>query len=233
MSFLDFLFPKSCVSCRKIGSYICPDCFVKIKSIDTPICPVCTKPAICGLTHPKCQGRLKLDGLVCLFAYQGPIRAALKKIKFSSIFALIPELATLANEEIEENEVLYKFLVKEKPLVVPIPLHWFRENERGFNQSAFLGRQIAQRRSLSFREDLLVREKYTLPQAKLKKKERKSNIQGVFKINEGLSPNFPISQFPNILLIDDIWTTGATMREASKVLKRAGAKKVWGLALAR
>jgi len=233
MSFLDFLFPKRCVSCEKLGSYICPDCFVKIKPIETPICPVCTRPAIHGLTHPRCQGRLRLDGLVCLFSYQGPIKVALKKIKFSSIFDLVPELARLALEDIEESEVLYKFFVEKKPLVVPIPLHWFRQNERGFNQSAFFGKQIAQRWGLSFGEDILKREKYTLPQAKLKKKERKGNIQGVFKTNEGFSPNFLISQFPNILLIDDIWTTGATMREAGKVLKRAGAKKVLGLTLAR
>lgn len=233
MGFLNFLFPQRCVSCGKLGSYICPDCFVGIKTIDTPICPVCTKPAIHGLTHPQCQGRLRLDGLVCLFAYQGPVRAALKKIKFSSIFDLLPELASLAREEIEENEVLYNFFVEEKPLVVPIPLHWFRENERGFNQSAFFGKHIAQNWNLSFREDLLIREKYTPPQTKLKKKERKSNIQGVFKINKKMPLNILISKYPNILLIDDIWTTGATLREAGRVLKRARAKKVWGLTIAR
>lgn len=233
MSFLDFLFPQSCVSCGRLGSYVCPDCFVKIKTIDTPICPVCTKPFFHGLTHPRCQGRLRLDGLTCLFAYQGPIRTILKKIKFSSIFDLLPEVADLAKEEMEENEVLYKFFVKEKPLVVPIPLHWFRKNERGFNQSAFLSKQVAQNWNLTFCGDLLLREKYTPPQAKLKKKERTSNIKGVFKINEKFSPNFSISQFPNIFLIDDIWTTGSTMREAGRVLKGAGVKKIWGLTIAR
>lgn len=233
MSFLDFLFPQRCVSCGRLGSYVCPDCFVKIKTIDTPICPVCTKPFFHGLTHPRCQGRLRLDGLTCLFAYQGPIRTILKKIKFSSIFDLLPEVADLAKEEMEENEVLYKFFVKEKPLVVPIPLHWFRKNERGFNQSAFLGKQVAQNWNLTFCGDLLLREKYTPPQAKLKKKERTNNIKGVFKINEKFSPNFLISQFPNIFLIDDIWTTGSTMREAGRVLKGAGVKKIWGLTIAR
>lgn len=231
MSFLDFLFPQRCVSCGRLGSYVCPDCFVKIKTIDTPICPVCTKPFFHGLTHPRCQGRLRPDGLTCLFAYQGPIRTILKKIKFSSIFDLLPEVADLAKEEIEENEVLYKFFVKEKPLVVPIPLHWFRKNERGFNQSAFLGKQVAQNWNLTFCGDLLLREKYTSPQAKLKKKDRGSNIKHVFKINNSLS--ILMSQYPSILLVDDIWTTGSTMREAGRVLKGAGVKKIWGLTIAR
>jgi ComF family protein len=133
----------------------------------------------------------------------------------------------------EENEVLYNFFVEKKPLVVPIPLHWFRQKKRGFNQSALLGKHIAQRWDLSLSEDLLVRGKYTFPQAELKKKERRGNIRGAFKINKKPPLNSLISQCPSILLIDDIWTTGATMREAGRVLKEARFKEVWGLALAR
>jgi competence protein ComFC len=233
MSLLDFLFPKRCVSCGKISSYICPDCFVKIKTIDTPICPVCTKPAVYGLTHPSCKGRYALDGLSCLFSYRGPIRKIIQKLKFNSLFDLVPDIAFLIKEEIEENELLYKFFINDTPVVVPVPLHWFRERKRGFNQAALLAQTISQRWSLKFLEEFLVRDKYTKFQAKLKKEEREGNIKGVFRIKEKFPSNILVSQFPSVLLVDDIWTTGATMRECGRVLKRAGVKKVWGLTLAR
>ena len=231
MTLLDLLFPKTCVSCGRIGSYICPDCFLKIKTVNHPICPVCQKPSIGGKTHYSCQRPLALDGLTSLFSYSGPIKKALRKIKFDSVFAIVPSLARLAEEEIEENEVLYNFLRK-KPVVVPIPLHWLRENRRGFNQAAFFAKLVAQKWDLAFWEDLLIRKKYTLPQARLKKEERKENVKGVFQINKKFSSNF-ISQFSRVLLVDDVWTTGATMREAGKVLKRRGVKEVWALTLAR
>jgi ComF family protein len=233
VSLLDFLFPKRCISCGKIGSYICPDCFVKINTIDTPICPACSRPAIYGLTHPGCKKPHTLDGLVCLFSYTGPVRKAIKKLKFDSLFDLAPDLFALAQEEIEENELLYNFLVNDRPLVTPVPLHWYRERQRGFNQATLLASAVAEKWGLKFSGEFLIRDKYTKPQVMLKKEERKENIKGVFRVSESFSPNILVFQYPSVLLVDDVWTTGATMRECGRVLKRTGAKKVWGLALAR
>lgn len=233
MSFLDLFFPKRCVSCEKIGSYICPDCFTKIKTVSTPICPVCTKPAIHGLTHPVCRSRYTPDGLVCLFSYSGPIRKTIHKLKFDSLFDVVPDLSRLAKEEIEENELLYQFFVNDYPLVVPIPLHWYRERQRGFNQATLLASAVSRKWGLKFLGEVLIRDRYTKPQAMLKKEERKENVKGVFKVNESFSPNILVSQYPSILLVDDVWTTGATMKECGKILKKAGVKKVWGLTLAR
>lgn len=227
MSFLDLLFPKRCVSCGKLGSYLCPECFARIKRAPFPICPLCQRRSFGGKTHYSCQKPWGLDGLTSLFSYSGPIKVALRKIKFHFLFDLLPSLAKLAEEEIEENEILYHFLL-EKPTVVPIPLYWLRENRRGFNQSALLGKYLSQRWGLDFRE-VLLRQRYTLPQSQLGKKEREQNIRGVFKVRE----NCPVSSLSPILLVDDVWTTGATMREAAKVLKRRGVKRVWGLTLAK
>lgn len=225
MSFLELLFPKRCVSCGGLGSYICADCFVKIKTIETPICPVCTKPAVRGLTHPVCRGRYTLDGLVCLFCYTGPIRAAVKELKFGPLFDLVPDLLALLREEIEESELLYRFLVEKRPLVVPVPLHWFKERKRGFNQSFLLAQEIARRWRLTFAPGILKRTKWTAPQSKLSRKQREANVREAFRAEGKLSQA--------VLLVDDVFTTGATLRACGSVLKRAGARKVWGLTLVR
>ena len=90
---------------------------------------------------------------------------------------------------------------------------------------------MAEKLGLVFIPDLLIISKKTKPQTKLDKKDRISNIKGAFKYNKEFS-NFLISQLP-VIIFDDVWTTGATLKEGAKVLKNNGFKKVWGLTLAR
>ena len=112
--------------------------------------------------------------------------------------------------------------------IIPVPLHWWRENDRGFNQSSLIGQTLSKKLGLAY-FDALKRVRYTKPQVKLKGFGRHQNIRNAFS----LSPNILISQSPNILLLDDVWTTGSTLRECCYVLKRNGAKKVWAITLAR
>lgn len=225
----DFLFPKRCVSCGKFGDYFCPACLSQIKFITTPVCPVCERPSISGATHPGCQTRYTLDGLISIWVYEGPVKLAIKRLKYKPwVFALADKLTDLAIPPLGEN-VSMNQSIKTKPLVVPVPLHKSRQRQRGFNQAALLGKLLAPKLNLEFVPDLLVRQKNTRPQAELKGKERQENIKDAFVI----SPNILISQYPNILLLDDVWTTGATLRACGNVLKRAGAKSIWGLTLAR
>ncbi len=92
-----------------------------------------------------------------------------------------------------------------------------------------LGNKVAKSFGWKCIQDLLVRKKQTTPQAELKGDVRRQNIRGVF----GLSPNVLVSQHPNIILFDDVFTTGSTLKEAASVLKRKGVKSVWGLTIAR
>lgn len=119
-------------------------------------------------------------------------------------------------------------VIKKKPVLVPVPLHRLRERRRGFNQAEILGKILAEAWSLPFLPDLLIRQKKTEPQYKLEGKERKDNVRGAFNLGYKLS-----AKSYKLLLFDDVWTTGATMRTCGNLLKRAGARFVWGLTLAR
>jgi predicted amidophosphoribosyltransferase len=100
---------------------------------------------------------------------------------------------------------------------------------RGFNQSEEIGKLVAREMGWGFVPDLLVKNKSTASQVELSVKERKENLQGVFS----LSPNISISECPSIVLFDDVFTTGSTLKEAAKVLRHAGVEKVWGMTIAR
>ena len=257
VSFLDFLFPKKCLGCGKKGKYFCPACLNKAEIIGFPVCPVCRRPSPFGRTHPKCQTRYALDGLTSVFAYRGLIRKGIKDLKFRFRFDLSGELISLLlNRNIVKS---LQFLDLKRTIVVPIPLHPWREDWRGFNQAAVLAKILAEKLNLPFYENLLVRTRYTESQTGLKKEERQENVENAFKINEkyisvnqrrrpnetlGLksgpwtayqrkSESYGIQIPRSVILFDDVWTTGATMQTCANLLKRAGFEKVWGLTLAR
>jgi ComF family protein len=116
-------------------------------------------------------------------------------------------------------------------LLVPVPLHPKRERWRGFNQSEKLGRIIGRYMGWKVISNLLIRTKLTRPQVELSGDERRKNLKGVFVINPKIS--IPLSAYNTpVILFDDVITTGATVKEAGKVLKRIGFKNVWGLSVA-
>lgn len=234
----DFLFPKRCINCKKLGHYLCSKCQKKINFITQNICPVCEKASLHGITHPICQTRYCLDGLFSAFLYEGIIRKMLLYFKYKPYLSdLALELVNLLEKSIKinQNNLITQFIKNERPIIVPVPLYKKREKERGYNQSEILGRLLAKKFKLTFWGDLLVRIKPTKPQAGLTKEQRAKNIRKAFKINPELRTKDLGQKLKNIniLLIDDIWTTGITLRTCGNLLKRAEFKKVWGLTLAR
>jgi ComF family protein len=118
-------------------------------------------------------------------------------------------------------------LIPNSNILVPIPIHWHRENVRGFNQSEEIGKIVAGEMNWEFNPDLLIKTRQTISQVELTVEKRKQNLQGVFTVDSKF-------QIPDsIIIFDDVFTTGSTLREAAKVLKRAGVQKVWGLTIAR
>mgnify|MGYP001570237246 FL=1 len=228
---LDLLFPKKCVGCKKEGSYFCQDCIRNILQTDL-VCPRCDRLAVGGQTHPICRRRFDLDGLWSLGIYQDSLKNAIQKLKYKGI----KELAEILTDIIIEYFAKYQPFILDQITktrgvgwaVISVPLYWWRENNRGFNQSALIGQNLSKKLGLDYCEGIK-RIRYTRPQVKLKGKQRKENIRNAFEI----SPNYSLSPRPYTLLIDDVWTTGSTMRECCYVLKRSGAKKVWAITLAR
>ncbi len=227
---MDWFFPKECAGCNASGDYFCPNCISRIPQTEL-VCPFCERPSLGGVTHPVCRRRYGLDGLWSLGAYQSPLKNAIQKLKYR----FIPELAGVLVDVTLEYWARYQPLLLDRIkksggkdwLVMPVPLHWQRQNWRGFNQSALLAKSLASKTGLSYAE-VLKRDRVTRPQAKLDSYLRRLNIKGAFSLN----PNFKV-QNVNVLLIDDVWTTGSTLKECCYALKKGGTKSVWALTIAR
>lgn len=228
MGLLDLLFPKRCVGCKKSGAYICPNCFASISFDVESICTVCNKPSIDSKTHPVCRKTYTLDGAFAAVAYKGVIRKLLYQLKYQPYLTdLIPDLADLCYEALIQNELFVR-LLKEKPIFVPIPLSSKRLKKRGYNQAEILAKELGIRFGVKV-QSVLNRVKQTKPQYGLKREERQENMKDAFAIDTKIA----VQNSKVAILIDDVLTTGSTMQEAAKILKKQGFEKVWGIALAK
>jgi len=190
-----------------------------------PICPECQKPSIDGFTHTKCAKKYGIEGLVTLWSLNGVIKKAIGTLKYKYVSDIANELACHVGNNLKNTDVI----PFGKCLLLPIPIHWYRENVRGFNQSAEIGKLVSDKLGWKYVDDLLIRKRYTTPQVKLIKSQRQKNIKNAFIKT---SKNLP-SRSKTIVLFDDVYTTGSTLREAANVLKRSGATRVWALTVAR
>jgi|AntRauTorckE6833_2_1112554.scaffolds.fasta_scaffold25670_2 ComF family protein len=201
------------------------------------ICSKCLKqlPYNNGHTCYKCGDKITGSGSYCLnckdtqkeyeqarspFLYSGIIQKLIYKLKYSKGKYLANYLSLfLVDEFIKHNWQV--------DLVVPVPLYKKREKLRGFNQAHLLSSEFEKSLNIKISKNELIRVKNTPTQTKLSKNERKNNLQKAFKVvNKNAFKN------KNVLLIDDIFTTGATVDECSTALKKAGAKNIYVLTLA-
>lgn len=226
---LDLLFPKRCIGCKKVDTYFCKGCISGILQKDL-VCPECERLALGGQTHSVCRKKYGLDGLWSLGIYKGFLKEAIRQLKYGRVSNLTGVLTGILIEYWAKYQpFVYDQINKDREewAVTTVPLHWWRGNNRGFNQSSLIGQILSKNLSLPYC-DTLKRIRYTKPQVKLKGYDRNKNIKDAFVF----SPNYQL-QPTNYLLIDDVWTTGSTLRECCDVLKRAGAKQVWAITLAR
>ena len=231
MGFSDFLFPRRCFNCRKTGSYFCSACLQLIKEPRNPICPTCFRRSLLGSTHAGCLRPYSLDGLVSVFTYEGIIKKAIKNLKYRFITDLAWELTNLTVSWLKKGENRFWPGFGKTWILLPIPLHPQRKRWRGFNQAELLGKMIVQQTNWRYYDDILIRSRFTHPQVEIKdKKKRLANVKGAFKINHESRLTINGSR---IILFDDVWTTGSTIKEAAKVLKRQKASRVWALTIAR
>ena len=230
---IDILFPKECLRCGQPEEWLCPRCLNKIKYNLVDECVVCRQANPFGRTHNHCRPKSRLDGMIAAGQEDDKLlHDLIYKYKYNFIKDLANPLAqTLINKILrlkqDGMEILFSRLI-----VAPVPLHPKRLRWRGFNQAALLGQTVAEIFDWQFSNNLIIRQKYTKPQMKLKRSRRLANTKGAFtgaKI-DGISFNL---SGKNVLLVDDILTTGATMNECAKILKAGGAGQVWGLVLSR
>ncbi|MEK7097061.1 MAG: ComF family protein [Patescibacteria group bacterium] len=232
MFLTDLLFPKFCLGCGYIGVYLCSSCFKKLDLIKIDYCFYCKEPSLYGLTHNNCIRKLNVDGLLAIYHYNPVLKKIIKNIKYRLATEVWEDFYKIIIPGAIEKLGFYKRLSQDF-VIQPIPLSKMKYKERGFNQAKFI--------SVFFQKflhypivDLLIREKEISSQAQIKsRKARYLNTKGMFAVNSKCrDAKFCVSN-KNIILIDDVITSGSTVKEATKVLKEAGAKNVYALALAK
>lgn len=223
---LDLIFPKKCLNCKKEGVFFCEDCFSLIDINPFQYC-LCDRPQKI-ITHGQCQkcAKKSLNGIYSATDFENSqIKKLIYNFKYQS---QLKELAYPLSLLILIHLYLIKKYFPPNSLLVPIPLFLKKKKRRGFNQAEEIGKIISEKIKIPLIVDNLIRIKNTFPQAKLNKEQRQENIKNAFEVR-----NKKIFQGKIIFLLDDVYTTGATMQECAKILKKSGAKQIWGLTVAR
>lgn len=227
-----FLLPPQCPCCEKLLGEgplrVCSDCLSEIQWIHPPICSICGAPFIsqeiedhpCGdcLTQPKYFTMARALGI-----YEGTLQKAIHDWKYKGKTDLTLFFGEWMKEGLNRYWNLLSF-----DLLIPVPLHPQRLRQRGFNQSLLLVKELNRHSGIPFQKALLLKEKPTPPQVDLKGVEREKALKGVFKV----VGEEKLLEGKTILLIDDVYTTGATVNECAKILLKGGAKRVDVLTLA-
>ena len=228
---LDTLFPISCISCDKPGEWLCEKCLNKVSLKTQQVCPYCEKKITPnGYTCFDCKEKFSLDGLLVAASYKDKIISTiihLYKYRFVQDFSRI--LGDIMLRSIRHSEIPLP------DIIIPIPLHKRRLRYRGFNQSELIANHIAEKIAPGFpiavENNLLERFRYTHPQMEIKNQaKRKKNIEKAFKIPKN---KLELVKSKRILLVDDVTTTGATIFECAKMLKKSGASEVFATIIAR
>lgn len=194
-------------------------------------CCRCDRASFFGLTHPPCRRRGGIDGAKSIYYYGPVIKKIITNIKYRLVLDALSDLLKEIPQTKKEELFFLKSLDK-KFTIIPVPLFPLRHARRGFNQALEIARFFSSLLGYPIYDDLVTRLRNTKPQAEFKKNiDRYKNTLGAFGLVKNQSPAAVFNQ--KFIIVDDVWTTGSTIKEVAKVLKRAGAKYVFALTLAR
>ena len=218
---LELLVPRRCGVCGAFGSFLCARCAAALPRLHGSRCRTCANPLRAGGTCRACTALADqpLDELAAAFDHDLGARRLVHRLKYERLWALAEPMGALMADVIE-------ITISADTLVVPVPLHPCRQRDRGFNQAALLARHVAQIHGLEADDRVLVRVRPTRPQVRTSGAvERAANVAGAFAAPAPL-PTRPV------LLVDDVATTGATLRACAAALRAAGVRSVRALVFA-
>jgi ComF family protein len=219
---LDLIFPPRCAACGRPGVDLCPECVGRFPRLDGSVCPVCGRPQDRQGRCERCSRQPPAFSSVrSAFHYEGTIRKAIWAFKYNRRPALAEPLAEAMAAALPPPG-------PESALLCPVPLHSERRRERGFNQAALLARGLGARWGMTVVDDgALRRVRATPQQVELDYAGRQLNVQGAFAAQPSLVAN------RDIVLVDDVCTTGATLDACAKALLAQGARSASAVTLAR
>lgn len=227
---LNFLFPRTCVVCRRDVSEraafaVCDSCWDDIPRWDGLICEICGLPLPDGGSRCFHCRRYARAFRFCRSAalYEGVVRTCLKLLKYNGREFLAKPLGRLMAERFAEWPELQRI-----EGVVPVPLHFWRKHGRGYNQSELLAKSFCASTGISLAEGVLKRLRATRTQTELKREDRFLNVENAFAVRRA-----DAVRGRSLLVVDDVCTTGATLEACARALKTAGARQVCALTVAR
>lgn len=229
--FMVFLYPPICPGCKVIiftHGTVCSDCWKDLQFITKPYCPVMGIPFSCDMGDGFLSGEAlqispPFSRARSAIVHEGLARSLTIRLKYGDHLELAHFMANwmvFAGREV----------IDECDIIIPIPLHFRRFLGRRYNQSAELARYIAKTQKKVLKPDWLVRCRYTHPQVGLSLRERKLNMRSAFKVPDRVKKHL---KGRSILLVDDVFTTGATVIAAAAALKRVGTRNVDVLTFSR
>ena len=227
---IDLIFPRKCIICDRYDcqTEVCTECWKKLSFISQPSCFICSTPfpyenekesicAECIVNKPS------YDRSISILEYDDASKKIIHDFKYKDQLHILEYIVNLMTN-------IGKDIFNDLDIIAPVPIHKYKLLKRGYNQSALIAMNVAARKDLPYFPQLLIKSKNTLAQTGLKKSQRTINIRNSFELNNKLYSNIADK---NILLIDDVITTGSTVNECSRILKKEGANKVLILTLAK
>ncbi|MCD4756587.1 hypothetical protein K8R20_03160 [bacterium] len=205
---LDFLFPTYCINCGSIGNYLCPLCIKKMKRT-LPECYVCRKLSSGYITHRECN-KYNLNKLFVGWEYGHIPKKILSQYKYRYAYKLSKILSTLLIKQTEATG--FSKNITPRTTLIPIPLHYSHEKERGFNQSSLLADHLSQHYKCRVDSNILKRTGENKYQSQQEVSDRTKLSEDIFKINRNIVGE-------DIILVDDVISTGTTLNRACQTLK--------------
>lgn len=211
-SFLSIIAPQKCVGCQKPGKLLCERCSQQVLKLSL---------------SPLIIQKAPLRKIIVTLNYQNPlVRKIIKSYKYKPYFQSLKKILGKAlTSGLQQLPFELKYLQEKKFVLVPLPLSSLKLAQRGFNQSELIAQEISSFFSLKINSHLLQKIKNTPSQTNLSAEQRKENIRHSFQCSSPTCPS-------HLILVDDIFTSGATLKEAARTLQKAGAKEIWALVLA-
>ncbi|MDP3779467.1 MAG: ComF family protein [bacterium] len=228
--FLDLLFPAHCLQCGKEGVFLCDTCKSSLPLLP-PVCIGCAmaspakdnKPP--GQTCTRCGAKTPVRVFISPLLYRTPLaRRLIHELKYRRITTLAPLLVDIIVSYIR----YYRIELPTQAIIMPVPLHPRKERVRGSNQAELIARNLSQQLNRELDTQTIIRSIATPPQSALNAALRHKNVQNIFSTQNSSHLHGKI-----IILVDDVKTTGSTLEQAARALKKAGAKQIWAITVAR
>ena len=229
---LDLIFPIKCLGCNNFSDkYLCRDCAKIIPTTDMFHCLFCNARSSYTQICLKCGKNHALNQCLSAVSYKNPlVRSLIQFLKYRFVKDISTDISLVLLNYLERlREINLVDLNPLESIIVPVPLHKKRLRWRSFNQAELIAKSISSHFKVKIKNNILLRISNNKPQAKIEiKKERRKNIKNVFCCRKNIAIDGK-----TIFLIDDLITTGSTLNECAKILKKSGARKVIGITFAR